>query len=82
MTSEAIAPIASVTVESTMNLTYQTVMRSCYKPGKILSAARWERKSPGPIRKAKTQVTLYKLKKFTSSFDFVAFFFYSLKVAP
>ena len=53
MTSEAIARIASVTVESTMNLTYQTVMRSCYKPGKILSDARWERKSPGRIRKGK-----------------------------
>ena len=53
MTSEAIARIASVTVESTMNLTYQTVIRSGYKPGKILSAARWERKSPGRIRKAK-----------------------------
>ena len=36
MTSEAIARIASVTVESMMNLTYQTVMRSCYRPGKIL----------------------------------------------
>ena len=24
-----------ITVELTMNLTYQTVMRSCYKPGKI-----------------------------------------------
>ena len=32
------------TVESTMNLIYQTVMRSCYKPGKILPNARWERK--------------------------------------
>ena len=53
MTSEAIARIASVTVESTMNLTYQTVMRSCYKHGKMLSDARWERKSPGRIRKAK-----------------------------
>ena len=29
-----------------MNLTYQTVMRSCYKPGKILLNARWERTSP------------------------------------
>ena len=27
-----------------MNLIYQTVMRSCYKPGKILPNARWERK--------------------------------------
>ena len=27
------------TVESTMNLTYQTVMRSSYKPGEILSNA-------------------------------------------
>ena len=34
------------TVESTMNLTYQTVMRSCYKPGKILPTAQWERTSP------------------------------------
>ena len=51
MTSEAIARIASVTVESTMNLTYQTVMRSCYKPGKILSDARWERRSLGRTRK-------------------------------
>ena len=25
---------------------YQTVMRSCYKPGKILPNARWERTSP------------------------------------
>ena len=31
-----------ITVESTMNLTYQTVMRSCYKPGKIWLNARWE----------------------------------------
>ena len=51
MTSEAIARIASVTVESTMNLTYQTIMRSCYKPGKILSDARWERRSLGRTRK-------------------------------
>ena len=29
-----------------MNLTYQTVMRSCYKPGKILLNDRWERTSP------------------------------------
>ena len=29
-----------------MNLTYQTVMRSCYEPGKILSNARWEGTSP------------------------------------
>ena len=29
-----------------MNLTHQTVMRSCYKPGKILLNARWERTSP------------------------------------
>ena len=36
-----------------MNLTYQTVMRSCYKPGKILCDARWERKSPTRIRKVK-----------------------------
>ena len=28
------------------NATYQTVMRSCCKPGKILSNAQWERKSP------------------------------------
>ena len=43
------------TVESTMKLTYQTVMRSCYKPGKILLNARWDRTSPGGrrIRKAK-----------------------------
>ena len=34
------------TLESTMNLTHQTVMRSCYKPGKILLNARWERTSP------------------------------------
>ena len=35
------------TVESTLNLTYQPVMRQCYKPGKILSNA-WlgERTSP------------------------------------
>ena len=40
-------PIARVvSVYCTMNLTYQTVMRSCYKPGKILSNARWERTSP------------------------------------
>ena len=35
-----------ITVESTMNLTYQTVMRSCYKPVKMLLNARWERTSP------------------------------------
>ena len=29
-----------------MNLTYQTVMRSSYKPGKILLNARWKRTSP------------------------------------
>ena len=32
-------PLAEVASESTMNLTYQTVMWSCYKPGKILSNA-------------------------------------------
>ena len=53
MTSEAIARIASVTVESMMNLTYQTVMRSCYRPGKILFDDRWERMPPGRIRKGK-----------------------------
>ena len=31
-----------ITVESTMNLTYQTVIRSRYKPGKIWLNARWE----------------------------------------
>ena len=31
--------------ESNMNWTYQTVMRSFYKPGKILSNARWQRTS-------------------------------------
>ena len=35
-----------VSVYCTMNLTYQTVMRSCYEPAKILSNARWERTSP------------------------------------
>ena len=40
-------PIARVvSVYYTMNLTYQNVMRSCYKPGKILSNARWEGTSP------------------------------------
>ena len=29
-------------LKSNMNLTDQTVMRSCYKPGKILYNARWE----------------------------------------
>ena len=53
MTSEAIARIASFTVESMMNLTYQTVMRSCYRPGKILFDDRWERMPPGRIRKGK-----------------------------
>ena len=33
------------TVETNMNLTDQTVMRSCYKPGKILSKARWEERT-------------------------------------
>ena len=28
-----------------MNLTYQTIIRSCYKPGEI-SIARWKRTSP------------------------------------
>ena len=37
----------TTTGELTMTLTYQTVMRSCYKPGKILLLnARWERTSP------------------------------------
>ena len=35
-----------VSVYCAMNLTYQTVMRSCYKSGEILSNARWERTSP------------------------------------
>ena len=35
-----------VFVYCSMNLTYKTVMRSCYEPGKILSNARWERTSP------------------------------------
>ena len=35
-----------MTVESTMNLTYQTVVRSCYKPGEILLNARWKGTSP------------------------------------
>ena len=42
MASEAkilqlIARVALFTVESTMNLTYRNVMRSCYRPGKIIS---------------------------------------------
>ena len=41
MVSEAkilqlIARVALFTVESTMNLTCQIVMRSCYRPGKII----------------------------------------------
>ena len=43
---QLIARVALFTVESTENLAYQTVMRSCYKPGKILLNARWERTSP------------------------------------
>ena len=36
------SPLFTVlTVESTTNLTYQTVMRSCYKPGKILISNLW-----------------------------------------
>ena len=47
MASEAkilqlIARVALFTVESTMNLTYQIVTRSCYKPGKKISNVRWE----------------------------------------
>ena len=64
MASEAkilqpIARVASVyrriDYEQMMNWPYQTVKRSCYKPGKILSNARWERKSPEGrrFRKAK-----------------------------
>ena len=34
------------TVESNMNLTDQTVMRSFYKAGKILYNGQWERPSP------------------------------------
>ena len=34
------------TVESITNLIFQTVMRSCYQPGKILCNAWWERTSP------------------------------------
>ena len=33
---QILQPIARVASESTMNFTYQTVIRSCYKPGKIL----------------------------------------------
>ena len=56
MASEAkilqpIARVALFTVESTMNLTYQTVMRSCYKPGKIRSNARWERTLPKGLQR-------------------------------
>ena len=40
-----------VSVYCTMNLTYHTVMRSCYKRGKILSNARWERTSPEERRR-------------------------------
>ena len=46
---QLIARVALFTVESTKNLTYQTVMRSCYKPGKIISNARWERTLPGAL---------------------------------
>ena len=59
------------TVESTINLTYQTVMRSCYKPGKILNEnklrlpdGRWIRKRSFPsearsAKKKKRQACLF-----------------------
>ena len=48
---QLIARVALFTVESTENLTYQTVMRSCYKPGKIISNARWERTFPKGLQR-------------------------------
>ena len=54
-------------VENYMNLTDQTVMPSCYKPGKILFNARWERTSPEGRRiwkaKLSEQGTKYREEK-------------------
>ena len=55
------------TAESTINLTYQTVMRSCYKPGKILNEnklrlpdGRWIRKRSFPCQEEKeTSLSLH-----------------------
>ena len=38
-----IVTLTALILQSNMNLTDQTVMRFCYKPGKVLSNARWER---------------------------------------
>ena len=48
---QLIARVALFTVESTKNLTYQTVIRSCYKPGKIISNAQWERTLPKGLQR-------------------------------
>ena len=49
---QLIARVALFTVESTiLELTYQTVIRSCYKPVKIISNARWERTLPKGLQR-------------------------------
>ena len=54
---QLIARVALFTVESTiLELTYQTVIRSCYKPVKIISNARWERTLPGALNNCFTRL--------------------------
>jgi len=62
MASEAkiLQPIvrdASVYCRIYYELTYQTVMRSCYKPGRMLLNTRWERTLPGGRRILKAKLS-------------------------